>query len=130
LVSVDDGSAGTQVVTIIASDLFASGSDVVNPQYVSLLNEVGAAALKVPGHYTVTGHTDDQPVRSFRFPDNFALSRARAVRVADLLKAQLHDGGRVDFVGVGSSEPRFTPPNLPENRARNRRVSITHRPGA
>jgi type VI secretion system protein ImpK len=130
LVSVDDGSGGTQVVTIIASDLFASGSDVVNPQYVSLLNEVGAAALKVPGHYTVTGHTDDQPVRSFRFPDNFALSRARAVRVADLLKAQLHDAGRVDFVGVGSSEPRFTPPNLPENRARNRRVSITHRPGA
>jgi type VI secretion system protein ImpK len=129
-VSVEDQPGGNQLITLTVNDLFASGSEVVNPQYVSLINEIGAAAEKVPGRYTVTGHTDDQPVRSFRFPDNFALSRARAVQVADLLKTQIHDPGRVDFVGVGSSEPRFTPASLPENRARNRRVSITHRPGA
>jgi type VI secretion system protein ImpK len=77
----------------------------------------------------VRGHTDDQPVHSFRFPDNFALSRERAVQVVNLLKTRIHDAGRIDFVGAGSSEPRFTPANLPENRARNRRVEIIHRRG-
>jgi type VI secretion system protein ImpK len=129
LVSVDDTSDGRSVITITAGDLFASGSEVVNPQYVSLVQDIGDAAEKVPGRYMVTGHTDDQPVRSLRFADNFALSRERAVQVVNLLKTRIHDAGRIDFVGAGSSQPRFTPPNLPENRARNRRVEITHRKG-
>jgi type VI secretion system protein ImpK len=129
LVSVTDQPGGNALITIAVNDLFASGSEVVNPQYVALINEIGAAAQKVPGRYTVTGHTDDQPLRSFRFPDNFALSRERAKQVATLLKTQIHDPGRVDFVGVGSAEPRFTPAGLPENRARNRRVEITQRAG-
>ena len=129
LVSVTDQPGGNSLITIAVNDLFASGSEVVNPQYVALINEIGAAAQKVPGRYIVTGHTDDQPLRSFRFPDNFALSRARAMQVATLLKTQVHDPGRVDFVGVGSAEPRFTPASLPENRARNRRVEITQRIG-
>jgi type VI secretion system protein ImpK len=127
LVSVTDQPDGNSLITIAVNDLFASGSEVVNPQYVALINAIGAAAEKVPGRYIVTGHTDDQPLRSFRFPDNFALSRERALQVANVLKTQIHDAGRVDFVGVGSSEPRFTPASLPENRARNRRVEITHR---
>jgi type VI secretion system protein ImpK len=129
LVSVTDQPGGNALITIAVNDLFASGSEIVNPQYVALINEIGAAAQKVPGRYTVTGHTDDQPLRSFRFPDNFALSRERAKQVATVLKTQIHDPGRVDFVGVGSAEPRFTPPGLPENRARNRRVEITQRAG-
>ncbi len=130
LVSVTDKPGGNELVTISVSDLFASGSELVNPSYVPLINEIGAAAERVPGRYTITGHTDDQPLRSFRFPDNFALSRERAVQVANLLKTQIHDPGRVDFVGVGSAEPRYMPPSLPENRARNRRVEIMHHTGS
>jgi type VI secretion system protein ImpK len=129
LISVDDAADGRTVVTITVSDLFASGSETVNPQYVGLIQEIGAAAQKVAGRYMVRGHTDDQPVHSFRFPDNFALSRERAVQVVNLLKTRIQDAGRIDFVGAGSSEPRFTPANLPENRARNRRVEIIHRRG-
>jgi type VI secretion system protein ImpK len=127
LVSVGDGLEGSTVVTVTASDLFASGSEQVNSQYVGLINEIGAAMEKVPGRYLVTGHTDDQPVHSLRFPDNFALSRERALQVIKLLQTQVHDAGRLDFVGVGSSEPRYEPESLPENRARNRRVEITLR---
>jgi type VI secretion system protein ImpK len=129
LVSIQDQPGTGELLTIAVSDLFASGSDTVNPAYLSLLNDIGAAAEKVQGRYIVTGHTDDQPLRSFQYSDNFALSRARALQVAGLLKKQIRDPGRVDFVGVGSSEPRFTPANLPENRARNRRVEIMHRTG-
>jgi len=65
-------------------------------------------------------------VRSLRYRDNFELSRERAVSVAKLLKAALRDPARVEWTGVGSSQPRYTPESLAENRARNRRVEIVH----
>jgi type VI secretion system protein ImpK len=126
-VTVDERADGQTLITATAPDLFASASNTLNPAYVRLMNEIGAAAEKVPGQVLVVGHTDDQPLRSLRFQDNFELSRARAVEVANLLKTQIRDPSRVDFAGKGSSEPRFKPESAPENRARNRRVEIIHR---
>jgi type VI secretion system protein ImpK len=127
LVSVDEDATGRTLITVTVPELFASASASVNPPYANLMREIGAAAEKVPGQILVIGHTDDQPLRSLRYQDNFALSRARAVEVAELIKSQLRDQSRVDFAGKGSSEPRFRPEDAPENRARNRRVEIVHR---
>jgi type VI secretion system protein ImpK len=99
----------------------------VNLGYVALIEQIRTAAEKVPGRFMVTGHTDDVPVRSFQFMDNYNLSRERALQVANILKQKISDAGRVDFAGMGASEPRYTPENLPENRARNRRVEIIYR---
>lgn len=126
LVSVEEAGERT-VITITVPDLFASGSARVNPKHVPLIHAIGKAANSVPGRIIVTGHTDDQPLRSLRFQDNYELSRARAVEVAELLKQDIPDAGRIDSAGKGDSEPRYEPPNLPENRARNRRVEIIHR---
>jgi type VI secretion system protein ImpK len=101
----------------------------VNSQYAVLIDAIGAALEQVPGHVTVTGHTDDQPLRSLRYSDNYDLSRARALEVTNRLKARVRDPARIDFTGKGSSEPRYRPENVPENRARNRRVEILHRRG-
>jgi type VI secretion system protein ImpK len=117
---------GRTLVTLVAPELFASASSVVNPQYLDLLKTVAAAIDRVPGRVLIVGHTDDQPVRSLRYKDNFDLSRERAVSVAKLLKAALHDPARLQWTGVGDSQPRFLPPSTPENRARNRRVEIVH----
>jgi type VI secretion system protein ImpK len=74
------------------------------------------------------GHTDDQPVRSFRYGNNYELSTDRAVQVAKLLKADVTNGARFATPsGAGSSQPRYSPPVTAENRARNRRVEIIHR---
>ena len=59
------------------------------------------------------------------YADNFDLSRARAVAVAEVLKPTLQNFGRVEWQGVGSTQPRY-PLDTPENRARNRRVEIIH----
>jgi len=83
----------------------------------------------VPGRVLVVGHTDDQPVRSLRFQDNFELSRERAVSVVRVLEQTIDSRARVSWTGVGSSEPRYEPASDPENRARNRRVEIIHVPG-
>jgi type VI secretion system protein ImpK len=111
-------------VTLIAPELFRSGSARVNPDLYQTLRAVALALNQVPGRVVIVGHTDDQPVRSVRFADNFDLSRQRAVAVAELLKPVLATPGRLEWQGAGSTQPRYKPVDTAENRARNRRVEI------
>lgn len=113
-------------ITLPSGDLFSSGSAAVNPSYRDTLQRVTAALNQVPGSVRVVGHTDDQPMRSLRYQDNFELSRERAVNVVTLLQEGADNRARFQWVGVGSSQPRYRPEAAPENRARNRRVEIVH----
>lgn len=123
--SVEESGART-LITLTATDLFASGSANVNTSYTSLIHDIGSALNRVPGRILVIGHTDDQPLRSLRFKDNYELSRARALQVAELIRSEVADGSRIEAAGKGSLEPRYQPADEPSNRARNRRVEIIH----
>ena len=125
-VSVEESGDRT-LITLTVTDLFASGSATVNPSHESLVHDVGRALERVPGRILVIGHTDDQALRSFRFKDNYELSRARALQVADMLRSTVKDGSRIEAAGKGSLEPRYQPADRSDNRARNRRVEIIHR---
>jgi len=113
-------------VTLLAQDLFPSGSAMVNPAYEETLHRLTSALNKVPGRVLVVGHTDNQPIKSFRFQDNFELSRERAVSVVTVLQQGIDNRARLNFTGVGSSQPRYRPESDPQNRSRNRRVEIIH----
>ncbi len=121
---------GRTVVTLLASDLFASGSADLNPVYTDTITRLARALNEVHGRVLVIGHTDDQPLRSLRYQDNFELSRDRAVSVVKLLGQTLDKSVSVTWTGVGSSQPRYRPESEPANRARNRRVEIIHVRGA
>jgi len=112
-------------VTMRGSDLFPSGSAGVNPAYEETLQHVAAALNKVKGAVTIIGHTDNQPIKSLTFSDNYELSRARAVSVASVLQRTLDKSINPAVRGVGSSQP-LSPDSDPESRARNRRVEIIH----
>jgi type VI secretion system protein ImpK len=127
-ISVEESGERT-LITLTASDLFASASASINPTYEALVHEIGRALNQVPGRILVIGHTDDQSLRSLRFKDNYELSRARALQVADLIRGVVTDGSRIEAAGKGSLEPRYQPADDPANRARNRRVEIIHRRG-
>jgi len=114
------------VVTLKVPELFQSGSARVAPGEVPLFTAIGRALEAVPGHIVIVGHTDDQPLRSFHYADNFELSRERAMAVAQLLKPSLSNFSRVEWTGLGATQPRYQPVSTPENRARNRRVEIVH----
>ena len=114
------------VVTLAGGELFRSGSAKIDPDSYPTLRAVALALNQVPGSVMVVGHTDDQPLRSFQFVDNFDLSRERAFAVAGLLKPVLADPRRLGWSGVASTQPRYTPESEPANRARNRRVEIVH----
>lgn len=125
LLTVEEFGARS-VVTLGAPELFASGSTAVAPDQHAVVIAVGRAIESVPGRVVVVGHTDDQPLRSFRYADNFELSRERALAVATLMKPELSDASRLEWTGLGSTQPRFEPASVAENRRRNRRVEIIH----
>lgn len=122
--SVDEQGTKT-TVTLLAPDLFESGSATVNGAYAASLQRVAAALNRVPGRVLVVGHTDSQPIKSLRFQDNFDLSRERAVSVVNVLKQGGDNPARFTWTGVGSSEPKYSESD-PANRSRNRRVEIIH----
>ncbi|AZR34965.1 type IVB secretion system protein IcmH/DotU [Xanthomonas vasicola] len=124
LLTVQTEGDGRSTVRLASASMFPSGSAELDADQTSLLERVAAALEQVPGRVVVVGHTDDQPVRSLSFKDNFALSARRAESVGAVLAAGLRDRRRVQTSGAGDSQPIALPPQLPGNRARNRRVEI------
>ena len=122
LVAVRD-EVDRSVVTIVGDALFAPGSGTITPSYDPLLIRIGEELNRVPGNVTVTGHTDNQPIRSVRFPSNWHLSQERARSVAQRLATRI-DPARVHAEGRADSEPVASNDTL-ASRARNRRVEIT-----
>jgi type VI secretion system protein ImpK len=117
---------GRTLITLTAAKTFASGSATVDPSQYETLRNIANAVDEVPGRVLVIGHTDDQPLTSLRYRDNLELSRERALSVVNVLKLAVNEKGRLEYTGVGSTEPRYKPESTPENRARNRRVEIVH----
>ena len=126
--SVDEEPDGSALVRLNATSMFASGGIDVAPEQLPLLKAVTDALNQVRGRVVVVGHTDDQPVRSLRFKDNYALSAERARSVLNILSQGIDNPARLESSGAGSSQPIASPPSLPANRARNRRVEILYSP--
>jgi type VI secretion system protein ImpK len=71
----------------------------------------------------VVGHTDNVPIRTARFPSNWALSQARADAVQRVLAEAVADPGRLTVEGRADTQPIAS--NADDaGRARNRRVEI------
>ncbi|HWU77065.1 MAG TPA: type IVB secretion system protein IcmH/DotU [Rhodanobacter sp.] len=126
--TVDEKPDGSALVRLNAAAMFASGGTEVAARQIPMLHAITAALNQVKGRVVVVGHTDDQPVHSLKFKDNYALSAARARSVVQILSQGIDNAGRLESSGAGSSQPIALPANLPANRARNRRVEILYTP--
>lgn len=126
--TVDEQPDGSALVRLGATDMFASGGVDVSQGQVPLLHAITAALNQLQGRVIVIGHTDDQPIHSLKYKDNFELSAARARSVMAILGQGLDNPARLESSGAGSSQPIALPPNLPANRTRNRRVEIKYIP--
>lgn len=116
-------SAGMSTIVIRSDRLFASGSARLESDVEPVIQRVAAALDRVPGAILVTGHTDDVPIRTARFPSNWELSTERAASVVTLMAGKLSDPARLRAEGVADSAP-LVPNDSAANRARNRRVVI------
>jgi len=80
--------------------------------------------VTVPGDISIEGHTDNIPIASGQYRNNWLLSAARALSVGEYLwEAPEMGEERFQIVGHGSTEPLASNDTL-EGRAQNRRVEI------
>ena len=122
LVTVDRDSSTVRVRTTVGQ-LFRSGSDQLESNRAALFQRIGQAIDKEPGPVRVEGHADSDQPKGLTFPDNNALSAARAETVSGILKAILADPARVSAKGFGDSQPIASNAS-PEGKSLNRRVEI------
>jgi len=127
---VEVSAIGEGTLILLKGDqLFAPGSTRPDAKVQPVIQRVAEALDKVPGAVLVTGHTDDQPIRTARFPSNWELSTERARSVVGLMAADMKDPARLRAEGVADSEP-LVPNDSAANRAKNRRVAIILRSGS
>jgi type VI secretion system protein ImpK len=103
------------------SGLFRSGSAELQAAIDPTLVCLGQALKSSGGRVVVVGHSDNIPIRTARFPNNWELSKTRAEAVAAVMRQAI--GGPIQVVGRGDSEP-IVPNNTEDGRSRNRRVEI------
>lgn len=109
--------------------LFESGSAQVNKQGNEALGKL-AEVLKKQNDIDVfiEGHTDNKPIKTVQFKDNWDLSVVRATSVVRILTKeygvnplQIVPSGRAEFMPIDNNE-------AVEGRARNRRTEIIMAP--
>lgn len=122
-VSCDAASA---VIRIRNSGLFASGSATVAPGYIRLLERIGEALKQEKGPITVNGYTDNQPIKTVKFPSNYQLSQSRAEAALDIIARVLGDPKRISAMGHADADPIASNATA-EGREQNRRIEVVLR---
>ncbi len=128
---IDDGKllirqdGSNVVIQLLEKDSFPSGGADLEASSRGTLAKIGQLVNTMTGAITVSGHTDNVPVRAGNtYRSNWDLSAARASSVAhELLSAGL-DPTRLMVSGHADTQPRV-PNDTFANRALNRRVEIT-----
>jgi chemotaxis protein MotB len=119
-------SRDSEGMTILLKDevAFGSGQAEIKPAMRALLLQIGKSLTQTNSTVEISGHTDDVPISSGRFPNNHWLSTSRAMQVLDVFADEAGvDRRRLSAIGHGEYQP-LVPNDTPANRAKNRRVEI------
>jgi len=103
--------------------LFPGPTALLGKDKEMLLAKIGAALAPEPGVIQVLGYSDNVPTRTIKFPSNFALSKARAEAVRDVLAKTAGDPGRLSAEGRADADP-IARNGTAEGRDQNRRIDI------
>ena len=121
-VYIKDGSV---YVSLAEKLLFKSGSDLVNSKGKEALKSLANVINSTKDiNVLIEGHTDNVPIKTSQFEDNWDLSAARATSIVRILtKDYGFDPNRITASGKGEYHP-VTTNDTPEGRAGNRRTEI------
>ncbi len=113
----------TLVIRIAGSNMFGSGSDQLTDKFVEPIARVANALNDEVGPVIITGHSDNIPIKSSRFPSNMHLSLARAKSVMSSLTNTIKDPKRLSAEGRAEKEP-IADNSTRDGRAENRRIEV------
>ncbi|EKR72696.1 OmpA family protein [Leptospira noguchii] len=113
------------VINIDDKISFDSGSADLKKQIFPALDKIKEILGNYPGNLIIIeGHTDNVPIRTKKFSDNWQLSGERALSVLHyFLESKILDPRNFSLAGYGEFQP-IVSNDTPENRALNRRVDI------
>jgi len=115
---------GVPLMALPAEVLFPSGSAALSRPGELAVMEVGVTLKQLPNRrFMVVGHTDNLPVKSATYKDNWELSTARAVTVTQFLIGVGLSPKMTMAAGHGEHDP-VTPNKTREGREKNRRIEI------
>lgn len=123
VIKVSESPDGVHI-TIGDPALFESGSAEIKPDILPVLTQIVEVLNAGGDNIRVEGHTDDVPIHTAIYEDNWELSIARAMSVIRYIRGQgIIDPRRLRPVGCGEYHP-VGANDTPEGRALNRRVEI------
>ncbi|MBK9451858.1 MAG: OmpA family protein [Bacteroidetes bacterium] len=116
---------GKVYIAISDKMLFKSGSAAVEKLGKEALSKVATVLSKYPDmDLIIEGHTDNVPIKTERFADNWDLSVIRATSVVRILTVDYGlAANRVTPSGKGEFFPKVSN-DTPEGRSKNRRTEI------
>jgi chemotaxis protein MotB len=115
---------GQMVLQLPAGILFGSGRADLSAQGKASLQEVLDILLAFKDRrFMVAGHTDNQPIRTRAFQNNWDLSTARAVTIVEFMIGAGFAPGNLAAVGYGEFSP-VASNDGEDGRALNRRIEI------
>jgi chemotaxis protein MotB len=110
-------------LTLSEKLLFKSGKAEVEPEGMSVIDTLAQILRGIDKQISIDGHTDSDPIRSFRYESNWHLSVARAVNVGYFLVERGISESNLMLRGFGAQRP-VAPNSSIEGKAKNRRVEI------
>lgn len=103
--------------------LFQSGKAEIQPEGMKVIDSLMIIMRNLNKTVTIDGHTDSQPIRTFRYESNWHLSVARALNIGYSMISKGLPEKNVVIRGFGAQKPIAENSDL-NGRARNRRVEI------
>jgi chemotaxis protein MotB len=122
VVSMKIGRDGL-VISLREAGFYDSGSAVVHPNSLPVLNKIATALASSPYDIRIEGHTDNVPIHTEQFDSNWELSTTRASRLTRIFVADGFASYRLSASGYAEFHP-VAPNDTPEGRSQNRRVDI------
>jgi chemotaxis protein MotB len=125
-----DSQEDKVIIRIKEKGSFPSGTAELHAEFLPTLERIRAQIASTPGTISIAGHTDNVPIKTFRFRSNWELSSSRAVSVLEqLLKDGTIKPEDTEVKGLADTQP-LVPNDSRENRAINRRVEIMISPSS
>jgi chemotaxis protein MotB len=117
-------SNGRMVVALATDVLFGSGSAALSKEGKDTVAEVGKVLASIGDReFQIEGHTDNVPIGTEQYPNNWYLAAARAIGVSEHMIAAGMPPDRISAASYGENRPTDTN-RTKEGKSRNRRIEI------
>jgi chemotaxis protein MotB len=119
---------GRMIVKMSDKILFDPGKVKLKPAGRAALKQLAAVLKDIKNRdFLVAGHTDNVPIKTRRFPSNWELSAARAVKVVRFMQRQGVDPKHLAAAGYSAHDP-VGDNTKDDGRRANRRIEIVLMP--